>query len=218
MCHHELRTPSWRQQRLLSAGLTPGRPQLQRWPAALVDVALVRVAGGNTAELQSLQKQFASQQAALQAIFNKSPFGVGQEAQIAAASESLVKWLDALVERAAGPFDRAASEAVLIDVCQSALRGEYNDYDSARQLAWAIRTLWRQLDPPPGDKAAAEKALEDLAKDLKLELPWGQAKQILDPAEQKTAFAAATGYDPERFQQTVKQFLDALGPPGAVSR
>ena len=37
-CHHDLKTPSWRQERGYSG--KPGRPQFRPWPLALIDVPL----------------------------------------------------------------------------------------------------------------------------------------------------------------------------------
>jgi hypothetical protein len=216
MCHHELQTPSWRQARMLSGRLTPGRPQLHRWPAALVDAALVRAAGRDAAELKMLREQFAGKQGALQAIFNKSPFGVGRGGDIANASQGLVEWLDTLVERVStAGYDRSASEAVLIDLCRSAQKSEYLDYDSARQVAWALRTISQELKPSPGNSTAVTQVLAEMTAALRLDLPWGQAKQILDPAEQQAAFKAVSNYDPQPFQQQVARLLAALGAASA---
>ncbi len=212
MCHHDLRTPSWRQARMVGGRLTPGRPQLHRWPAALVDVALIRAAKGDPKELTALRRQFADKQSGLQTIFNRSPFGIGRGAEVAAASTDVAQWLDGVVERvSAAPYDRAASEAVLLDLCRSAKQSEYLDYDSARQLAWAIRSVWQQLQPPPGDRAAASQILDEINQQLRLELPWGQAKKILDPTELEAAFTATSTYDPKRFQQQIGRLLAALG-------
>jgi hypothetical protein len=219
MCHHELQTPSWRQARMLTGRLTPGRPQLHRWPAALVDVALVRAAGGDAGELTKLREQFETRQAALRAIFNKSPFGVGRGDEVAAASGELVQWLDSLVGRvSAARYDRPASAAVLIDLCRSAQQSKYLDYDSARQVAWALRTLWQELQPPPGDSAAVSQTLAEMSTALRLDLPWGQARQILDRKEQEAAFTAVSNYNPDQFQQQVARLIATLGASTAERR
>jgi hypothetical protein len=216
MCHHELQTPSWRQARMLGGRLTPGRPQLPRWPAALVDAALARVANGSQQELATLREQFAARQDKLRAIYNKSPFAVGRGAEVAAACGELVDWLDQLFPRlAAARFDRAAAEAVLADLCQGVQQHDYLDYDSARQTAWALRSVFNELEPPPGNQAAAGEVLAEMTRDLRLDLPWGQAKQILDPAEQQAAFLAATNYQPQQFQQQAARLLQALQSDGS---
>ncbi len=218
MCHHELQTPSWRQRRMLSGRLTPGRPQLPQWPSALVDAALLHVTRGNPAELSELRKQFADRQGKLQALFNKSPFAIGRDKEVTAAGDDLVRWLDDLVDRTTDSrYDRPSCEAVLIELCRGAQRRESLDYDSARQVGWAIRSIWRQLDPPPGDKAAVVRTLEELTKDLRLDLAWGKDKQILDPQEQEKGFTAVSGYDPQRFQQQMTRLLTALGVPGPAA-
>lgn len=211
MCHHELQTPSWRQARMLRGRLTPGRPQLPRWPSALVDVVLVHAARGNANELATLREQFAAHRDKLQAIFNKSPFGVGRGQEIAAASGELATWLDGILPRVAtAGYDRAASESVLKELCRGVQQHGDLDYDSARQVAWAITTIWQQLDPPPGNKAAAARVLDEISKELRLDLPWGQARKVLDGQEQQAAFAAAASYDPKAFQQHVARLLDAI--------
>ena len=138
---------------------------------------------------------------------------------MAAASGALVQWLDSLVARVEdASYDQPACENVLRTLCRSAEQGEAIDFDSARQLAWAITTIWHELDPPPGDKAAAEGILDEMAKELRLDLPWGQARKILDPAEQQAAFTATTHYDPNRFRQQAARLSAALGGDASSAR
>jgi hypothetical protein len=218
MCHHELQTPSWRQARMLSGRLTPGRPQLTQWPSALVEAALLHVTRDNPAELTPLRKQLADHQGKLQALFNRSPFAIGRDKEVTAGGDELVRWLDDLLGRVTDArYDRPACEAVLIELCRSTQRRASLDYDSARQVAWAIRSIWKQLDPPPGDKTALARTLEELTKDLRLDLAWGKDKPILDPQEQEKAFTAVNGYDPQRFQQHMARLLTALGVPGPAA-
>lgn len=66
-CHHELRLPRARQQRLI--GEVPGRPRLLEWPSALLDVA---ISIADTSGKIELTKQ------ELQQAVNQTPFGEPQ--------------------------------------------------------------------------------------------------------------------------------------------
>ena len=139
MCHHELQTPSWRQARMLSGRLTPGRPQLHRWPSALVDAALLRAAArecgrsdqpANTVRGQTGQAAGHLQQVAL----CHRP-----RQEVTVASDELVSGWMALSSVSPMPATIARpAKPCCIDLCRSAQQSESLDYDSARQVAWAF--------------------------------------------------------------------------------
>jgi hypothetical protein len=222
MCHHELQKPSWRQARLVDRRWTPGRPQLQRWPGALVEVAIRHAERGSPADaagLGRLRQELGTAQQKLEAVFNQSPFGLGRGPELVAASGELVRCLDQLVHRVStASYDPAACEAILEDLCRSTQQGTHLDYHSARQVAWAIRTIYSRLSPSPGDQEAVNQVLHELTSQLRLDLPWGKAKQILDPSHQQKAFQAESNYDPNVFRQQVTRLLAALGKSEVTAR
>src|SRR5206468_8678012 len=67
-CHHDLQTPSWRQER----GYTgkPGRPPVRSWPVLQVEAVAVLLAA-NSAEAAA----FAAKRDALLKAFDEQPFG-----------------------------------------------------------------------------------------------------------------------------------------------
>src|SRR5436853_4759500 len=132
MCHHDLRYPAWRQDRLSA---TPGRPQIPRWPPALVGVAIDEVNAANVTAAEKSRAEFAKLLENLDAPFRRQPFG--DPAAIAEPAMQLVAFLDRLlIQLKPLKFDRAAANRALQHLCDAALNGT-PDYDSARQIAWA---------------------------------------------------------------------------------
>src|SRR5207253_3886073 len=81
-CHHDLKTPSWRQAR----GYTgkPGRPQFRPWPTALIPLGIDQSRGeGERAAYQQKERTLA-------AAFNVRPFG--DPSEIATAARALQDW------------------------------------------------------------------------------------------------------------------------------
>jgi hypothetical protein len=88
-----------------------------------------------------------------------------------------------------------------------AKEAEKYDYDSARQKAWAIDVILKELEPKPTDRV--QKSLADLNQQLKLDLRSGTKntkKQILPELPERLHFL--NEYDPEKF----KSALEKLGP------
>jgi hypothetical protein len=186
-CHHDLKTPSWRQER----GYTgkPGRPRMRPWPMALVKLALGEGAGPEASrELDvGLQK--------LDGAFNIRPFGDLRAVQATghALAVDLKRPASALGDPHK-PFDRERAGRVLRGLC-AAGAGEVLDYDSARQLAWAFQTIyeeWKLKDQPD---PKLEELVGRLGAVLQLELPAGQNQRIM--AELAERLKAVNDYDPD---------------------
>jgi hypothetical protein len=167
----------------------------------------------------------------LQGVFLTSPFAVGQNAKIEAASQDLIAWLDDLtgkLEKAR--FTPVEARATMADLCDAASGSQLLDYDSARQIAWALRTVYWGLDTAPRSvdlgpeettnsrwtawatkqNDPVNQTLLKLTKQLRLDLPWSQARQILNQAEQDAAFAASSQYDPAAFRESLKDLRGKL--------
>jgi hypothetical protein len=232
MCHHELQTPSWRQTRLLLEKRgQPGRPMIPQWPNALVEIGIRRIAAGDASVAKSKSDQFQQKLKALHGVFLSSPFAVGQATKIEAASQDLIAWLDELtgqLEKAR--YSPVEARATLADLCDAATGNQLLDYDSARQVAWALRTVYWSLDATPRTlDPAAESAnsrwtawakqrendpvsqnLLQLTTQLRLDIPWTQARKILDQNEQDDAFKATSQYNPAAFRDSLKDLRSKL--------
>jgi hypothetical protein len=197
-CHHDLKVQSWRQKR----GYTgkPGRPALRRWPAELARLG-VRHAGGDEKELR----------ARLEAVYHAcdaQPFG--NPAEIRERAQDVVKYLNSLMAQfAKKPFDRAACLRCFHDLCTLAAE-QVPDYDSARQITWALGILYQDLTntrPQESTDAAVRTLWQDLDTQLRLEPPPGTEKQL-------PAFLDRLNlYDPFRFQETLEDLRGHLPRP-----
>lgn len=176
-CHHDLKTPAWRQQRK-DVGV-PGRPHPAVWPTTLVDAAFA------FAEVDAAPYEAAL--GSYHAAFDAQPFG--DVKQLQAARKALDGQLAALLKALdAAPSDKAAVERAFAKLAAPD-EGATFDYDAARQTAWALQVLAGDLDVKLPPKFGAE---------LHLVLPAGQEKQIIDdlPARMK----ALSEYDPQAFR------------------
>jgi hypothetical protein len=140
-CHHELRSPAWRQARQRIGA--PGRPRPAEWPAALVRIDPAPI--GNVPPGWRLQFEDKLQQ--MQGVFDDRPFGDPEQLLETINGEAidgkmgLVAMLD---EHAAAIATTTFDEATL----KRTLRALYgldsstmHDFHSARQVAWAIRVI-----------------------------------------------------------------------------
>jgi Cytochrome c554 and c-prime len=201
-CHHDLKTPGWRQTPAVAAA--PGRPPLSRWPSVLLDVA-IRHAGGADAG-----SELADKLNALHAAATTGPFGDAQA--VAAAATALDGWAGKAVDRLQGhKYTEAEAERLLRDLAAKAVQPggprPVHDYDSARQLAWAFKVVYAEV----GKKVEAiDASLADLEKvlDLTFRRPDAYKKPI---REQLEAWLLTAGsYDPAAFQTAFKRIAAAL--------
>lgn len=196
-CHHELQpfTPH--------AGIDltgrPGRPRLRSWPTALAEVAIKHASQGDTQVADTLLADYRDRLAAMHASFAASPFGkpsaLGDPADANSPSGRMLAWIDAdLLDALEQPAcDASAARSLLRSICEVALERDL-DYDSARQLAWAFRTIDLELRPDADERDPLRVCLAELAERLVLDLPWTQQQEIFDHLPH--ALQAAGAYDP----------------------
>ena len=97
-CHHDLQPQSWRQQRKYQG--IPGRPPMQEWPTALVDLGLFQTAGGDTAKAGQLVNEFQAHLLRLQKAVDKQPLGDRDE--VNATAKTLVTWVNSQLTQRKG--------------------------------------------------------------------------------------------------------------------
>ena len=162
-CHHDLRSPSWRQQR--DVQFAPGRPTLPEWPFALVSVSLRQIAGDDDAQFAKLTEEFSQQRQLLYASIQKQPFG---DKQAATRATELAKWLEPhIVTLSNSRFDAAAASRSILQLSTFGAK-EFPDFHSARQRVWALGIIQRERDTPyptwpseePKTTAAARRTAE----------------------------------------------------------
>lgn len=203
-CHHDLKLPSWRQVRGFQGA--PGRPPLPDWPTALVALSL-DVASHDKAPAQL--KEFHRRLTDLHTDLSAQPFGDKRRA--AETAEKLVSWLDErLSELRNKPVDRPMALRALKQLGEAG-RSPILDYDSARQLYWAYRGIYDELEPKPrtGDPTIA--ALDRLDKDLGFSLP---SSGVQEPIEKTLAarLRSVSLFDPFAFQDRWTELVSLALP------
>jgi hypothetical protein len=147
-CHHDLRSPSWRQTRGYS-GLIPGRPGTFEWPNALIKLAINHRAGSDSEKFSAEWTAFAEKKQELTAALNAQPFGSPEGLQKAASS--ILPWLKALASDVAmSPVQEPQAQHAIKQLLSLGPQ-DYPDYHSARQILWAYRTISSELKTPYPD-------------------------------------------------------------------
>ena len=194
-CHHDIRSPSWRQARPPLGKV--GRVPMRTWPIDLVRLAVRHLAkddAGAEGELAKLDAHVA----ALQKAFTAKQ--LGDAPRIVEEATAFAGWADQLAaELLKTPVDEAATKRLLALLPATFARAAL-DFDSARQVAWGYEVLSRDLGAGKGKPPAA---LAELEKYLDLRLPRGRTK------DGKSAIEAESGermrrlydYEPAHFRK-----------------
>jgi hypothetical protein len=201
-CHHELKTPSWRQIGRYPG--KPGRPQVRAWPAELVKLAL-RYLGEDENALQSAM-------AKLTAAFDSQPFGNARE--VTDNALDVAKWADKVLQKLEMKLKKEKLHhpeclRLLRSLCSQATVA-IPDYDSARQIAWAFKIIYDECcrDRKPATDAQIQSVLTGLDKELRLKLPSGQKQEI--GKELAQSLQTINNYEPARFQQAMSALAKLL--------
>jgi hypothetical protein len=194
-CHHDLPSAGsapWRQTRgFLGA---PGRPGVPEWPLVLarlyIEAASPERAPTRTGELNRHLDAFRRALAA-------QPFG---DAQLAAQSaREVASWSESLLMELRGsPVSRVQARALLGRLCRIA-QDRAPDYDSARQIAWAFRAIYNELQPGRPTSAPIPRRLAQLDAELLLTFPAATAKPSIEETLARRLRAVAD-YDPAAFK------------------
>lgn len=202
-CHHDLQVPSWRQARGY-AGRSPGRPSTPTWSAVLIQlgVTVADPSGEKGRAVDFDQKVKAFQQA-----MDGRPFG-DRDRSIATA-QALADWADEvsrdLREKIEDPknlaVDGPLALRLLTELCRMA-EARPLDYDSARQIALAFRTIYQEskaIDSSTLTDPAIEQILKALDEQAHLSLPTAGMQAPIEksfPARLRAVF----NFDPAAFQ------------------
>lgn len=205
-CHHDLKTKSWRLERGFAG--RPGRPTVRPWPYPL---ALV------VDRLLPPPSKLKPALAHWQTTFQDVPFGdPRQVAERAKVVDHLLT--DRIVDASKTTFDRPLAERLARNLADAAV-DEIHDFDSARQFAWALRTIAAELRDEgryvlrnPGDPRFHGPLFEPFAsleKSLYLKLPEGQVE--IAPASLDAVFTQISAYDPTEFRTLMRRIRAELG-------
>jgi hypothetical protein len=202
-CHHDLaaKLPSRRQQqgyRGVAGGL-----RVADWPRALVKLAIFHTAQNPDAYKKQYQ-EFREKSARISSARQMNAFARQSPKAEESAIGDLAQWLNRLAaEVEKSRFDRGATKRLLHRLSMLAEPEDADsmanpDYDTARQIAWAMVSLYKDLE------SLGEK-------DREIEKLLSQIKNVVDPTlpGQKRLAAA---YDPERFREPVRRLSLLLQP------
>jgi Cytochrome c554 and c-prime len=188
-CHHEIRSPSWRQTRPPVGKV--GRVPMRTWPIDLVRLSVRHLAkddAGAKADLAILDAHMI----ALQKAFTAKQ--LGDAPKIIEEANLFAKWADKLaVELQKSTVDEAATKK-LLGLLPATFAKETPDYDSARQIAWGYEVLSRDLGMTKGKEPPA---LAELGKYLDLRLPKGRMKDGKSSIEKELGGRMRQLYDYE---------------------
>jgi hypothetical protein len=201
-CHHDLTSPSWRQERGFEG--KPGRPSARSWSTALVRLAVAHIAE-NDADADRRLAEFDKALKRVHDGFSAQPFG--DAGQIGEAARDLARWADDLAGKVdKAPCDEASARRVLRRL-PKIYQAKAVDYDSARELAWALRVIYGELVPKQDPEVKA--ALDGLNEELRLNFP--SRKECAISQDLGKSLEALNKYDPEKFKKVLAQVAGRLG-------
>jgi hypothetical protein len=220
-CHHDLKSPGFRQWRqvrgfahqvdgLLIPGQA-GRPQFRLWPTALVRLAISQ-AGGD-------QEGFTAAMRRLYGVSDTRVFGTATD--VAETAGHLAEWADQLLARL--DLSKLGQDDVprLLRALVSLPTAAYPDYDSARQIAWAFDIIYSEWTPKPASAGRIQAILEQMRQDLKLDPfqardDWPGAAGDPETYHQKSeselvrSLIRAAEYDPDTFKDNLRRLVQLL--------
>jgi hypothetical protein len=203
-CHHDLKAKSWRQKRGYAG--PPGRPDIRPWPTILVHLGVLQAGKGNPEIEKKLTKEMHDKIKELTAAFTAQPFG--DPKLVAQAARQTSQWADGLLQEIKPTrFDRVAAHNLLLGLGKES-KSRLLDFDSARQLTWAFRSIQHEWDPKSSVNAENAKLLKELDEQLKLDLPNGQVEIAKDYL--KDALEKLNNFEPSQFNQTFEKLIQQV--------
>jgi hypothetical protein len=167
-CHHELKA-SGPSSRPHSRGGLVGRPPAPIWSRALVSLA---IDAADPSKFDTRIAELDGHLAKFDAALTEKPFG--DRANTAAAARAIVAWteeplleLKALASIKKGENRRVIDQSEALRLLRRLIedpRLDVTDFESARQIGWAIRTISHELRELAPKQPAGNQALASLAK------------------------------------------------------
>jgi hypothetical protein len=206
-CHHELQARNGASSRQLHGfPATPGRPVTPAWASSLVGLA-------DEASGAQFESQRADILRAFQNAVGARPFGdsVRMRETGLRLVEVSERTLDAL---RSAKIDRALAQRLLHRLRTQAVDG-FPDYESARQMTWALRAITSDLDPEFGRRPDVRPILDALNTQLDLTAAAGIERDLDRALEARLAVQA--DYDADLFRTRFVELTDRLlGTPNAT--
>ncbi len=212
-CHHDLKRPSWRQER--GYATKPGRPTFRAWPDALA-----------RASLSALGKEPSLVDGTLVEI-NKNLSGrpFGDPATLKGIALKSRESFDAAVLPAIGDraWDKDFARQFMLAIAATAKERNW-DYDSARQLAWAYRAVYKDATVGYPSSPEIDGALAALKESLALD-PYGDARATRKDEKEvtfledtyKEMLGKLIEYDPAVFKAEFAKISASMGQPAKTA-
>jgi hypothetical protein len=214
-CHHDLKVPSWRQQRGYRG--TPGRPTMKPWATETLQAVLQHAQGASGINTEKVTKTAADVRAGLVALnkaYDAKPFG--QTDEIAKLAGGLVGPCRGLRDELAPlVYDPAQTEA-LYRLLADRLRkadgkpgpdGLYLDHDTAQQTVWGLRALREELVASKKQGFAADpKAEAELDKITALHVR-GPKREPVAGERNRDRMQRIGAFDPGVFLPKAQEWL-----------
>jgi hypothetical protein len=208
-CHHDLKKDNWRADSEYVGQRKPGRPAARSWPTALVKLCIQHAypsdAAAKTKELEIAMKKLSD-------AYSARPFG--DAAAVESAARDVSKWCDDLIAKLIAANYSADDAKKLLAELTKAADAKRTDFDSARQIVWAFRSVYDALYPPnaankPSRHSEIVRRISELDSDLlSLTLPSGQDKEII--ASLPRTLRLLGDYDPARFRERMEMIATLL--------
>lgn len=170
-CHHDLTVSenSFRQGRGFAADA--GRPPSSSWPSAL---AFVGLEAGDPAQVESRRADLDAGLKRLKEAVGKRPFG---DSGAAAEAAKLAAWTDAIIKEIDG---RKLGSDDAIRLLRAIAKSPVPDHASARQLAWAFRTIYVELKAKPANDKEITTTINDLIAELGIKFEEGSRPGVVE--------------------------------------
>jgi hypothetical protein len=202
-CHHDWRSPNSRPRGSRSR---PGRPSAPTWPRVLIRAIAACAEGHDNKRTAESLREYETLLRSLREAFDKELLGKPNE--VALSAGKLADWAALLAKRVGSTStDQKASVRFARALCGLA-DDETPDYDSARQIAWAVEMVFADLDPKPRNHADVWEKFATLDRELNLTLPYGRQRKIVDEFEK--ALEMRTKYDSKKVRKLIGELAQLL--------
>jgi hypothetical protein len=216
-CHHDLVQSDRSKRQARGSGHAPGRPVPPFWPQALVRIGLE---AADPARAAAWFTELQSKLHNLETAMTERPFGNIEKAGPIACDiicwlEEPLDLLEQMVQNKPGNSGRIVDQDTALKMLRALgkhVAERVPDYESARQMAWAFQTIYREWSREPNQpKKEIVDILNRLDQSLVLTLGPGRAGKrtaIADSLADRLKVAA--NYNPGDFALDFKKLMAEL--------